>query len=146
VSELSTQDRAALDALVAAYAAAVDARDWVALGDLFTDDAALVTPDPPRSLQPVVGSRGRAAIVALVAKVADFVSTSHVVASSEWEASGSGAFGRTTGEAHHHVDGPEPHSWIWDVEYRDRCVRTEQGWRLAVRTLTVLRIEKRSRA
>ena len=142
--QLTDDDRAALDQLVAAYAAAVDARDWDALADLFTEDAVLVTPDPPRSLEPVVGARGRAEIVDVVAKVGAFASTSHVVATSAWEPSASGAAGRTTSEAHHHVDGPEPHSWVWEVEYRDRCVRTEHGWRLHVRTLTVLRIEKRS--
>ncbi|MFL6022854.1 MAG: nuclear transport factor 2 family protein [Marmoricola sp.] len=144
--ELGPEDTAELDDLVRAYAAAVDHRDWVALGELFTDDAALVTPDPPRSLAPVLESRGREAIVALVSQVAAFAGTTHVVATSEWQISGSGASGRTTGEAHHHVDGPEPHSWVWDVEYRDRCVRTANGWRIAFRALSVPRIEKRSRA
>ncbi|MFL6107987.1 MAG: nuclear transport factor 2 family protein [Marmoricola sp.] len=142
MTELSEQDLAELDALVSAYAAAVDARDWAALGDLFTEDAALVTPDPPRSLEPVLGWRGRAEIVAAVSEVAAFASTSHVVVSSEWEPSGSGALGRTTGEAHHRVEGPDPHSWVWDVLYQDRCVRTGDGWKLSVRALTVLKIEK----
>lgn len=145
MNDLSAQDLVELDALVRAYAAAVDARDWAGLGDLFTEDATLLTPDPPRSFAPVTETRGRQEIVALVATVGDFAGTAHVVAGSEWEASGTGARGRTTGQAHHHVDGPEPHSWVWDVEYRDRCERTENGWRIAVRALTVLTIERRSR-
>ena len=129
--------------LVAAYAAAVDARNWAGLADLFVEGAVLATPDPPRSLEPVVESRGREAIVATVRKVEAFASTQHLVGSSEWQVDETTATGVTTGEAHHHVDGPEPHSWVWYVEYRDECVLTGSGWQFATRALTVLRIEKR---
>jgi hypothetical protein len=132
------------DDLVAAYAAAVDARDWVALAGLFVDGAVLVTPDPPRSLEPVLESRGRDEIVATVRKVEAFAGTHHLVESSEWQVDGAVAHGITTGEARHHVDGPEPHSWVWYVEYRDECIRTGSGWRFETRALTVRRIEKQS--
>lgn len=143
MSGLSGQDLAELDALVAAYAAAVDARDWVTLGGLFTEDAVLLTPDPPRSLDPVLEAAGRIAIVATVQQVAAFAGTEHLVTRSEWSGSGDEATGRTTGEAHHHVDGPDPHSWVWHVSYVDDCVRTEAGWRIARRALAVRQIEKR---
>ncbi|WP_183407134.1 nuclear transport factor 2 family protein [Nocardioides marmorisolisilvae] len=131
--------------LVTAYAAAVDARDWVALADLFVEDGALITPDPPRSLEPVIASIGRDAIVATVRKVEGFAGTDHVVDSTHWQVDGSAASGLTIGQAHHHVDGPEPHSWVWYVEYRDDAVRTEAGWRFATRRLTLARIEKQPR-
>jgi hypothetical protein len=130
--------------LVAAYAAAVDARNWAVLADLFVEGGVLVTPDPPRSLEPVVESRGREAIVATVRKVEAFASTDHLVESSQWQVDDAAATGFTTGEARHHVDGPEPHSWVWYVEYRDDCIRTEAGWRFATRALTVRRIEKQT--
>ena len=132
------------DDLVAAYAAAVDARDWVALAGLFVDGAVLVTPDPPRSLEPVLESRGRDEIVATVRKVEAFASTDHLVESSQWQVDDAAATGFTTGEARHHVDGPEPHSWVWYVEYRDEFIRTGSGWRFETRALTVRRIEKQS--
>ena len=132
--------------LAAAYAAAVDARDWAALADLFVEDAVLVTPDPPRSLDPVVESRGREQIVATIRRVEAFAATEHRVGSTDWEGDDATATGRTTGEAHHHVDGAEPHSWVWYVEYRDEVVRTGAGWRFTTRALTVSRIEKRPRA
>lgn len=132
--------------LVAAYAAAVDARDWAALADLFVEDGVLLTPDPPRSLEPVVASRGWEEIVSTVRKVEAFASTEHRVESSEWRVEDAAAVGFTTGEAHHHVDGPEPHSWVWYVEYRDECIRTGTGWRFATRALTVRRIEKQPRS
>jgi hypothetical protein len=144
VTELAPEDLSALDDLVLDYAGAVDARDWVVLAELFTEDAELVTPDPPHSLAPVVTSLGRAAIVATVRQVASFSSTSHVVIGSTWTATAAGASGETTGEAHHHVaDVPDPHAWVWHVAYHDDCVRTDGGWRIARRALTVRRIEKR---
>lgn len=131
--------------LVTAYAVAVDARDWAALADLFVEDAVLLTPDPPRSLEPVVASRGRDAIVATVQQVAAFAATEHRVQPGTWQLDGATASGSTTGEAHHHVDAPQPHTWVWYVEYRDACVRTGTGWRFATRALTLHRIEKRPR-
>jgi len=130
--------------LVAAYAGAVDARNWAALADLFVEGAVLVTPDPPRSLEPVVESRGRDRIVATVRQVEAFAGTEHRVVSTRWQVADSTATGLTTGEAHHHVAGPEPHSWVWYVEYRDECIRTGSGWRFETRALTVRRIEKQS--
>lgn len=144
MTELTPEDLSALDALVLDYAAAVDDRDWAELASLFTEDAELITPDPPRSLEPVTTSRGLQEIVATARQVASFASTSHVVEASTWRATAAGAHGTTTGEAHHHVaDVPDPHAWVWHVEYRDECVRAGDGWRLARRALTVRSIEKR---
>jgi ketosteroid isomerase-like protein len=143
VNDLGSHDQAALDDLVAAYASAVDRRDWERLATVFTEDAVLLTPDPPRSSEPVLEAVGRAAIVATVRQVEAFVSTEHLVTASEWTGTAEEAVGRTTGEAHHRVEGPQPHSWVWHVSYLDDCVRTDEGWRIARRALTVDQIEKR---
>ena len=129
--------------LVTAYARAVDGRDWTALADLFTEEAVLVTPDPPRSLDPVLEARGRTAILAAVSKVSTFDRTEHVVTSTTWDVDGDVASGTTTGEAHHVVLGADPHAWVWQVEYADEAVQVAGGWRFARRALTVRAIEKR---
>jgi ketosteroid isomerase-like protein len=49
MTELDVGDRLALAELPERYAALVDARDLDRLADLFSADAVLVTPDPPRS-------------------------------------------------------------------------------------------------
>ena len=145
--ELSTSDRLELAQLTAYYAAAADGRDWEALGRLFVADAVLVTADPPRSLRPVVEIVGSEAIVATVQQLSTFARTFHHLTGSYWTPDGSsGAFGRTTCTAHH-VENPDAsgqsRSFVWHVIYADRAVRTDLGWRLARRELTVAMVETR---
>lgn len=141
--ELTSEDRLELVGLVSAYAAAVDGRDWEALGTLFVDEAVLVTPDPPRSLAPVVESHGREAILATIGAVASFACTLHHLTGSTWSTLGEYALGRTTGTAHHVEAGAQPRSWVWHVVYADAFTRTDLGWRIARRELTVRMIEAR---
>jgi ketosteroid isomerase-like protein len=131
--------------LVSAYAAAVDARDWVALGRLFTADAVLLTPDPPRSLDPVIESRGRESILATIQQVSAFEWTEHLIGATTWTVDGTTASGTTTGEAHHVVVGAQ-HAWVWLVEYADDCSLSDVGWQFTRRVLTVRAIERRSPA
>ncbi|MFL6157140.1 MAG: nuclear transport factor 2 family protein [Marmoricola sp.] len=140
---LGAADRWDLTDLVSTYAAAVDGRDWEALGALFTARAVLVTPDPPRSLTPVTESRGRDAIVATVSAVGSFACTVHHVTGSTWSVAGDAVLGRTTGVAHHVEVGPSPRSWAWHVVYADAFVPTDLGWRFERRELTVRMIEER---
>jgi ketosteroid isomerase-like protein len=137
------QDQLDLANLVASYAAAVDSRDWEALGTLFVDDAVLVTPDPPRSMTPVIESHGRDEIIAMVSKVAPFLCTMHHLTGSVWTDAGDLVLGRTTGIAHHVENSVQPRSWAWHVVYADAFVRSDAGWRIARRELTVRMIEAR---
>jgi hypothetical protein len=142
---LSIADRLDLAELTTTYAAAVDERDWAMVADLFVPAAVLRTPDPPRSLAPVVESAGREQILATVRRLTAYVRTMHHLTGSVWRADGTtGAFGRTTAVAHHVEDLSEPRSWVWHLIYRDRCVRGEDGWRFERRELTVAMIEGRS--
>lgn len=140
----SPADHAALTQLVASYAAAVDQRDWTGVADLFTPDAVLVMPDPPRSLTPAVEAAGPDAIVAAMSQLTAFARTFHHVTGSVWTPDGPGSvLGRTTSEAHHVEDSAEPRSWVWHVVYQDRCVRDGLGWLFVRRELTVAMIEAR---
>jgi hypothetical protein len=143
---LSASDRLDLVELTARYAAAVDERDWAALAELFTPDAVLVAPDPPRSLLPVIESVGRDEIVAKVQPLSGFDRTFHHVTGTTWESDAAGAaVGRTTTVAHH-VEGHGTdglHSWAWHVIYADRCVRGAAGWLFERRALTLTMIEDR---
>lgn len=140
---LTAEDRLELGDLVSAYAAAVDGRDWEALGTLFVDDAVLVTPDPPRAMAPIDEAHGREAILAKIRTVESLACTLHHLTGSTWSSIESYALGRTTAVAHHVEGGHQPRSWVWHVVYADAFVRTDLGWRIARRELTVRMIETR---
>ena len=67
---LDITDRAALTDLVHRYAALVDDRKFDSVAKLFTENAALTLPDPPKVLEPVHRHCGHAAISAAIAAVA----------------------------------------------------------------------------
>ncbi|MCW2786986.1 MAG: nuclear transport factor 2 family protein [Marmoricola sp.] len=145
--ELSTADRLDLAQLTSLYAAAVDGRDWDALGTLFVADAVLVTADPPRSLHPGLEASGIDAIVAAARQLTAYARTFHHLTGSFWTPDGpSVALGRTTCAAHH-VEAPDTsarsRSFVWHVIYADQAVRTDLGWRFARRELTVAMVEAR---
>ncbi|WP_343993648.1 nuclear transport factor 2 family protein, partial [Nocardioides dubius] len=74
---LSGDDRLALHDLVARYAALVDARDFTAVGELFTPDAVLRTPAPPSELAPVNRLSGRTSIITELQRLEGFKATFH---------------------------------------------------------------------
>ena len=76
---LSAADRAALSDLVHRYAAGVDDRQFDSVVELFTEDAELILPDPPTTLEPVHRHRGRAEISAAIAAVAAIIRTEHAI-------------------------------------------------------------------
>jgi SnoaL-like domain len=140
-------DRCALADLVHRYAAAVDDRRFDDAAALFTEDAELVVPDPPRSLDPVTHHRGLPAIRAAVAAVAAVDRTEHAIVGEVYTASGPDrARGRITCVAHHWsrdtADAPVG-DLVWHLRYDDRYVRTGQEWLFSVRTLTINAIETR---
>lgn len=143
MSDLSPADRQDLHELTARYAAGADQRDWAGVAGLFLPDGVLVTPDPPRSMEPVLERVGRDAVREAVSRLQRFARTVHHQTGSVWAVDGDGATGRTTAVAHHVEEGPEPRTWVWHLVYDDRCVRTAEGWRFARRALTLVLVESR---
>lgn len=132
--------RAELSDLVHRYAVGVDARDWDAVEALFTDDAVLVVPEPPRTLEPATERTVGEAMAAL----AGVVRTVHEVGAEVYDVAGDVATGRITGAAHHVVerDG-DLLDLVWRLRYADSYRRTADGWRFTRRELTIDVVEVR---
>lgn len=143
---LDAADRAALADLVHCYAALVDDRHFSSAAQLFADDAVLVLPDPPTTLEPVCDRRGRAAITEALAKVGETLRTQHAIVGEVYDAdprSGT-ARGRVTCIAHHWMDhGDQIRDVVWHLRYNDEYQRKATGWRINRRTLTIDAIETR---
>ena len=136
---LTVEDRLALTDLVARYAACVDTRRVDDLLDLFAPDGALVSPDPPRTLQPTVERRGREQVREAMAGLAQVPVTVHALLGSVFDAAGDGATGRTACAAHHVRAGSdgEVRDVVWHLHYDDVYVRSGSGWLFAERRATV---------
>lgn len=142
----SAADRLALADLVHRYAAGVDDRRFGDVVALFTDDAELTLPDPPKSLEPVLVHRGRHAIAEALAAVGAVERTGHAVVGEVYAAGPDpdSARGRIACIAHHwsrrddHIG-----AVVWHVRYDDAYTRTAGGWRIARRVLTIDAIETR---
>ena len=125
-------------ALSQAYAAAVDHRDAERLRSLFAEDGVLAVTaigDP----ETVVSERSGDALAEVTERIARFDRTEHRVGRATFAIEDHGAAtGRIEGEAHHHSTTPDgPTDWVLTVEYADRYVRTDVGWRFARRTVQV---------
>ena len=146
---MTPSERSALADLVHRYAAAVDDRRFSDAVHLFTADAELVVPDPPRTLDPVTHHRGLTAIRAAVGAVAAVDRTEHAIVGEVYTASGRDrARGRVACVAHHWSrgdrDGSEQVSdVVWHLRYDDEYLRADQNWLFARRTLTITAIETR---
>ena len=143
---LSVDDRLALADLVHRYASYVDARDLDRVADLFTEDGVLVSPEPPRTLEPDVERRGRAAIREALAGVLRATRTVHQVVGEVYDAGSSPdvAHGAITGVAHHLMERENgPVDLSWSLRYADDYRRTADGWRFARRALTIDVVESR---
>ncbi len=146
---MTLPDRSVLADLVHRYAAAVDDRHFDDAVDLFADDAELVVPDPPRSLEAVTRHVGHQAIRDAVAAVAVVHRTEHAIVGEVYTASGPDqARGRITCVAHHwsraNQQGDEKvGDLVWHLRYDDEYVRTGQKWLFSRRTLTINAIETR---
>lgn len=147
---LSTADRLEVADLVHIYASAVDDRRFDDVAELFTDNAELRLPDPPRALEPVRRHHGRAGVRAAMASLADpsvVARTEHAIV-GEVYAAGDGpdyALGRITCIAHHWtVSGDNISDLVWHLRYDDEYLRTRAGWRIHGRALTINAIETRA--
>ena len=146
MSTLSIADRAALSDLVHRYAANVDNRQFDSVAELFTFTAELTVPEPLAELRPIHPHRGRAAIVAAVATVAQTVRTEHAIVGEVYdEVPGPhGAHGRIACIAHHWTKrADDVIDVVWHLRYDDEYELTDAGWRISRRALTILAIETR---
>ena len=139
------RDRPDLADLVQRDAALVDHRDVDGVVALFTTDAVLVSPEPPRSLLPVREGVGETGISEALAALDGLVRTVHEVHGHVLESLGPDeATGRTTGAAHHLMETAEGlRDVVWHVVYRDKFQRTESGWRFARREITINALDSR---
>jgi ketosteroid isomerase-like protein len=137
-------DRVELLDLVARYALYADRRDFAGIGSLFTDDAVLVLPDPPKDLGPVRTFTGRDDIVGSLSSLNEVPVTSHEIVGQVFEADGTGHIACV---AHHLTEREpgKPSDLVWHLRYTDTYRRSDgsPGWRFARRALQIDFIETR---
>jgi ketosteroid isomerase-like protein len=122
-------DRIEIQDLLSRYTDAIDRRDWDALDRVFTPDAWI-------DYTSVGGASGKPAEIK---KFLDdsfqwFQSTQHLIGSSVVDIAGDEATARTI--CHNPMvfkGGDDPRLLVCGVWYRDRLVRTPEGWRIAER-------------
>jgi SnoaL-like domain len=143
---LGATDRAALTDLVHRYAAGVDDRQFDSVTALFTDTAELMLPEPPAALDPVHRHCGHAAIRTAIAAVAATIRTEHAIVGEVFDAGlqPDNARGRIACVAHHWSQyGDQLTDVVWHLRCDDEYRRTDAGWRIAHRVLTINAIETR---
>jgi len=143
---ISADDRLALTDLVHCYAALVDERQFESVAALFTEQAQLTLPDPPKSLEPIHSHRGRAAISAAIATVGATIRTQHAIVGEVYDAGPrpGTAGGRIACIAHHWIEHDDQiRDVAWHVRYDDQYQRVNAGWRIRNRSLTIDAIETR---
>jgi hypothetical protein len=143
---LGATDRAALTDLVHRYAAGVDDRQFDSVTALFTDTAELMLPEPPAALDPVHRHCGHAAIRTAIAAVAATIRTEHAIVGEVFDAGlqPDSARGRIACVAHHWSQyGDQLTDVAWHLRCDDEYRRTDAGWRIAHRVLTINAIETR---
>ncbi|MFB4319157.1 nuclear transport factor 2 family protein [Actinomadura sp. 21ATH] len=143
---LGVVDRVALGDLVARYALYTDRRRMDDLAGLFTEDATLVLPDPPKELAPARAFTGRAEIAASFASLDAVPLTFHALVGQVFDA-GPGpdtAAGEVACVAHHLTerDG-KPSDLVWHLRYTDAYRLDEGTWRISRRELAIDSIETR---
>ena len=130
-------DRDALRRLVERYATAVDHRDVEAAAGCFVPEGRLTVGDEATL-------EGRAAIVAVLARLERYEVTAHVLGHSDHAVEGDRARGESWCRAHHvYDDGGARRDRVMAIRYLDRYVRTDGGWRIADRRLVVDWLEDR---
>lgn len=149
-----SDDDAALQALSVAYAAAADARDGVALADLFGEEGELVVPRYPTDLAPVITRSGRDALRQVAEMLRRYSRTFHLVSHGRFVVEGDEASGEVQCVAHHVTAAapPEPAGaedtvpagtdTVWFIRYHDRYRRAGPGWRFVRRELHLQWVEE----
>jgi uncharacterized protein (TIGR02246 family) len=135
---LRAEDRDEIADLLARYCFAIDLRDWDRLCEVFGRDA-VITYSGPRT------TTGIDAIVDFFrTKASVAAATQHLLQTSQvWATGPDGAAGLTHVTAHHVPDGAarpadEASTYTVTGTYADEFIRTDEGWRIARRVLTLL--------
>jgi len=123
-------DRLEIQDLFARYSFAIDERDWDALDRIFTPDARI-------DYSETGGAKGSFAEIKawLPGALERFPMFQHMVATTKLDISGDEAHSRTilfNPMTHRAADGTDQVFFI-GLWYRDRLVRTAEGWRIADR-------------
>jgi 3-phenylpropionate/cinnamic acid dioxygenase small subunit len=123
-------DRLEIQDLFARYSFAIDERDWDALDRVFTPDARI-------DYSETGGAKGSLAEIKrwLPTALERFPMFQHMVATTKLELDGDGATSRTilfNPMVYQRPDG-ERQTFFIGLWYRDRLVRTPDGWRIAER-------------
>lgn len=143
---LSIADRLDLSDLVHRYAAHVDARRFDDVAELFTATAQLTVPKPPESLGPSIRHEGRAGVRAAMASLGSVIRTFHAIVGEVYtDAKQDGtATGSIAGVAHHWIESDgKIIDVVWYLRYADEYRRTDTGWRIALRSLSIDALETR---
>ena len=127
-----TADRVELRALVDRYALAADSRDRAGFAGVFTADGVL-------AIGPGIGLDGPDAIPAPLDYLdAHYTHTMHFVGNHDVVLDGDTATGTVYCLAHHlSARGDEMIDSCMGLRYFDRYVRTDDGWRIAHRSMNV---------
>lgn len=146
MTALTVDDRLLLTDLVHRYAVLVDDRDAAGVAALFAEDGSLVSPDPPRTLEPVVEHLGRAGVERAIAPIVTLEASVHAITGVVFDPGDTPgtASGRITCSAHHlsrHED--TLRDVVWVVRYRDSYRRTDEGWRFVRRAAALSFLESR---
>ena len=103
-------------------------------------------PDPPRSLEPVRSGHGLDGVRVAMAALSGVDRTQHEIVGEVYTDVADHARGRITCVAHHWTrtaDSIDVTDLVWHVRYDDEYVRTDNGWRIRRRALTLNAIETR---
>ncbi len=124
-------DRLEIQDLLAQYSYAIDERDWDGLDQVFTPDAVI-------DYTETGGARGSVAEIKAWLPVAmeRFPRYQHMVATTRLKIDGDSATARTclfNPMVYQPADGAPEQVFFIGLWYRDRLVRTAQGWRIAER-------------
>jgi hypothetical protein len=140
----ATSDLLELRRLVEASATAVDDGDGEALARSFVDSCALLVYDAGTGEQ-TYAYRGPDELASLPHELEElYLRTFHLVDNVVCDTEGDSATGTSYCVAHHlRDDSRGPQIVTLPVRYRDRYVRTVNGWRFAERICTVLWRQRR---
>lgn len=140
-----TDDRLAIQDLVARYASAADRRDVDALVALFSADAELIRPPALLRKGDSAALRGREAIAdAIVAALTPLHATYHLVGQQTAAVRGDTATGEVYCMAHHiYLRGDQHHDNVMAVRYLDTYERGAAGWLFTRREPVVVFSEDR---
>lgn len=144
---ITVADRLELTELADRYAHYADQRRLEQLSALFTEDAVLAVPDPPRHMRPAVEATGREAIANTCAALMNVAATLHAIVGHVFDSGETDdeAEGNIACIAHHVVTRPDGSAvdFAWHLHYRDRYRIVDGRWLISHRTLDLHWIEQR---